>query len=100
SDNRLRELYGCTYTINQRHWNLITDLAGEPSNRSTTSNPPISPVAAIAIGIGVDFGASEGRVSREAPNTQPIATPERIAVMQRANKARVIGSSIARMRPI
>src|SRR5215470_3016157 len=36
SDNRLRELHGCTYTINQRHGNLITDLAGEPSNRSTT----------------------------------------------------------------
>src|SRR6516162_11585680 len=36
SDNRLRELHGCAYTINERYWDLITDLAGETSNRSTT----------------------------------------------------------------
>src|SRR5262249_61069171 len=36
SDNGLRELHGCTDTTNQRHWALITDLAGEPRYRTTT----------------------------------------------------------------
>src|SRR5690606_35356829 len=54
--------------------------------------PPVTRDTSIEIGMVADLGASDSRVSNEAPNSQPMPSAERMAVTEPTISATLIGN--------